>query len=147
MNPEDALQMAKNAAERSEAMGWDAAHAQRESSIMWSLISIAESLNRAAGAAILSQWMASGVTDEEPSGLTGVRADGCADDRLPDTELDSGAAAAQLGRWLANAKHTKDGIENNENSVCCNNLACIIYFCMFIGYTSTTSYGNFTTHN
>jgi hypothetical protein len=67
MNPEDALKLAQNAAQRSEEMGWDAAHAQRESAIMWALISIAESLNRAAGAAILSQWMASGATDEKPS--------------------------------------------------------------------------------
>ena len=34
----------------------------------------------------------------ETSGLTCVRADGYADDRLPDAELESGAAAAQLGR-------------------------------------------------
>jgi len=35
---------------------------------------------------------------EELSGLTCVRADGCADDRTPDAELESGAAAAQLDR-------------------------------------------------
>jgi hypothetical protein len=35
--------------------------------------------------------------DANPAGLTCVRADGCADDRLPDVELESGAAA-QLER-------------------------------------------------
>lgn len=34
----------------------------------------------------------------DPSGLTCVRADGCADDRLPNSDVGCGAAAAQLGR-------------------------------------------------
>ena len=36
--------------------------------------------------------------EQATAGLTCVRADGCADDRLPDADVECGAAAAQLGR-------------------------------------------------
>lgn len=56
------------------------------------------------GATVYANWIIrhrkSGCTSGivATSGLTCVRADGCAADRMPEAELESGAAAAQLGR-------------------------------------------------